>query len=143
MASQPANTQISVRRTVRTRNERGLFDSIKEHTQRLGEQVVIAPGEEIDVYLTLDSAGANAPGPNPAWRFGMPVTVNVRTRDSVGTMLADLALDADAATYDFPKQIVGTRQDRFLLAVEAEAAADIHEDVRRNSPVPRGLHRVV
>lgn len=143
MASQPANTQISVRRTIRTRNERGLFDSIKEHTQRLGNQVVIAPGEEIDVYLKLDGNGTNAPGPNPAWRYGMPVTVNVRTRDSVGTMLSDLGSDGDAANYDFPKQIVGTRHDRFLQAVEAEADHDIHQDARRNSPVPRGLHEVV
>lgn len=143
MASQPANTQISVRRTVRSRTEFGLFDSIKERTQRLGNQVVIAPGEEIDVFLKLDANGTNAPGPNPAWRFGMPVTVNVRTRDTVGQMLTDLAADGDAANYDFPKQIVGTRHDRFLHAVEAEASADIHEDVRRNSPVPRGLHEEV
>jgi len=143
MASQPANTQISVRRTIRTRVERGLFDSIKEHVQRLGEQVVIAPGEEIDVYFKLDENGTNAPGPNPAWRFGMPVTVNLRTRDSVGTMLSDLDSDADAANYDFTKQMVGTRHDRFLHALEAEADADIHEDVRRNSPVPRGLHELV
>jgi len=143
MGSQPANTQIAVNRTIRVRNERGLFDSIKEHTQRLGDQVVIAPGEEIDVFLRLDEGGDNAPGPNPAWRFGMPVTVGVRTRDSVGTMLSDLAGDDDAANYDFPKHIVGTRHDRFLQAVEAEAGADIHADARRNSPVPRGLHVIV
>lgn len=143
MASQPANTQISVHRTVRTRVDLGLFRSIKERTQRLGDQVVIAPGEEIDVYLTLDGAGANAPGPNPAWRFGMPVTVNQRTRSTIGAMYAALEADADAATQAFPKQIVGTRQDIFMQAVDAEAAADIHGDVSRNSPPPRGLIEVV
>jgi hypothetical protein len=128
---------------VRTRVELGLFNSLKENTQRLGTRVVIAPGEEIDVYQTLDSAGTNAPGPNPAWRFGMPVTTNVRTRSSVGAMYTALAADADAATYDFPKQLVGTRQDIFMQAVASEAAADIQEDVRRNSPPPRGLSEVV
>jgi hypothetical protein len=144
MASQPANTQISVRRTVRTRVEQGLFDSIKERTQRLGPQVVIAPGEEIDVYLILDGSGTNAPGPNPAWRFGMPVTAgNVRTRSTVGEMYTAIAADADAAPLDFPQQIVATRQDRFLLNTPDFADNDLHQDVRRNSPTPRGLFIIV
>lgn len=143
MASQPANTQITVRRTVRTRVARGLFNSIKEHAQRLGTQEVIVPGEEIDVYLSLDAAGTNAPGPNPAWRYGMPVTVNQRTRSTVGAMITAVGADGDAGSLDFPKRLVGTRQDVFLQNVAAEAANDLHEDVRRNAPAPRGLFEAV
>ena len=141
MASQPANTQINVFRTVRTRVDMQLFGSIKERTQRLGNVVVMVPGEEIDVYQTLDSAGTNAPGANPAWRFGMPISVNQRVRSSVADMHAAVALDSDAGTLDFDKQIVGTRQDRFLRNVSADVAGDLHEDVRRNAPLPRGLYK--
>lgn len=143
MASQPANTQITVQRTVRTRVQRSLFDSIKEHAQRLGVQEVIAPGEEIDVYLSLDANGTNAPGPNPAWRYGMPVSVNQKTRSTVADMIAAVEADGDAGTLDFPKQIVASRQDRFLQNVAAEAANDLHEDIRRNAPAPRGLFEAV
>lgn len=143
MASQPANTQISVFRTVRTRVELGLFDSIKERTQRLGDQVVIAPGEEIDVFLKLDGSGTNTFGPNPAWRFGGPISVVQRTRDTVATMHDDIAADGDAGSLDFDKQLVGTRHDRFLRNVAADVAGDLHEDVRRNSPAPRGLVEVI
>lgn len=141
--SQPANTQISISRTVRTRVRRSLFDSIKEHAQRLGVQEVIAPGEEIEVYQTLDSTGTYAPGPNPAWRFGMPVTVNQRTRSTVGEMVTAIGADGNAGTLDFPVQIVGTRKDRFLVNVIAEADNDIHRDARNNSPAPRGLYLIV
>lgn len=141
--SQPANTQISISRTVRTRVRRSLFDSIKEHAQRLGVQEVIAPGEEIEVYQTLDSTSTYTPGPNPAWRFGMPVTVNQRTRSTVGQMVTAIAADPSAGTLDFPVQIVGTRQDRFLVNVLAQAGNDIHADARNNSPAPRGLYRIV
>jgi hypothetical protein len=143
MSSQPANTQISVRRTVRSRTNQSYFDSIKERAQRLGDQVVIAPGEEIEVYQILDSDGTNAPGPNPAWRYGMPLTVVPRTRDTVSQMYTDVAADADAAGLDFPKQLVGTRHDRFLQNVAASADNDLHADIRRNSPPPRGLWRQV
>lgn len=143
MASQPANTQITVRRTCRTRMELGLFESIKVRTQRLGNQVVIAPGEEIDVYMNLDANGTNAPGPNPAWRYGMPITVNQRTRSTVAQMYAAIAADPNAASLDFPKQIVGTTEDRFLQNLAANAANDLHADIRNNEPPPRGLWQQV
>jgi hypothetical protein len=143
MASQPANTQISVFRTVRTRVDLGLFASIKERTQRLGTAFVMVPGEEIDTYLTLDSAGTNTPGPSPAWRFGMPVSVNTRVRSTVAEMHTDMAADLDAGALDFDKQIVGTKQDRFLQNTSAAVASDIQGDARRNAPLPRGLVEVV
>lgn len=143
MSSQPANTQISVFRTVRSRIDLGLFASIKERTQRLGTAYVMVPGEEIDVYQTLDGAGTNAPGPNPAWRYGMPVSVNQRVRSTVAEMHTAMAADADAGALDFDKQLVGTKQDRFLQNVASAAAADIQGDAARNAPAPRGLIEVV
>lgn len=143
MAAQPANTQISTFRTVRTRVNTGLHGSIKARAQRLGDRVVIAPGEEIDVYLTVDSEGTNAPGPNPAWRYGMPVTVNVRDRATVAEMLdaaeATAGDELDLAT----KRLVGTRQDIFLEETAASVGDDLHQQVRDNAPPPRGLLDIV
>jgi hypothetical protein len=143
MAAQPANTQISTFRTVRTRVNFNLHGSIKERAQRLGSRVVIAPGEEIDVYLTVDGSGTNAPGPNPAWRYGMPVTVNTRDRATLAEMLdsaeATAGDELDLAT----KQIVGTRQDVFLEEPAASVGDDLHQQIRDNAPPPRGLLEVV
>lgn len=144
MASQPANTNIIVRRSIRTRTRSNLNTSIKERTQRLGVQEVMVPGEEIDVVVTVDSAGTNAPGPNPAWRYGMPVTVVPRTRPTLAEMLsAAETTAADEFALDFPKQIVGTRHDRFLQNTAADAANDLHQEIRDNAPPPRGLLNVV
>ena len=144
MASQPANTQINVIRTVRTRVAMGLHGSIKDRAQRLGTREVIAPGEEIDIYLTLDGTGTNAPGPNPAWRYGMPVTVNQRTRATVAQVVdASEVTASDDLDLDFAKQIVGTRQDLFLRNKVASAGNDLHADVRAQCPPPRGLVEVV
>jgi hypothetical protein len=137
MASQPANTEISVLRTFRTRVQTRRNASIKEVTQRLGDVVVMAPGEEIDTFNVIDTAGAVTPGPNPAWRYGMPVTVESRDRASVGTVVGAVS------GLDFPQQIVGTRHDLFFHKTAGNLTDDLHEEVRQASPPPRGLFRAV
>ena len=137
MASQPANTTITVGYTVRTRVDVPRNASIKQVTQRLGDRVVIAPGEEIDAFYALDSTGASAPGPNPAWRYGMPLVLETRTRATVAEVYA--AVDYLA----FPQSNVGTRQDLFIHKIPSELDADLHQEVRDASPTPRGLFRAV
>lgn len=137
MASQPANTEISVLRTFRTRVQTRRNASIKEVTQRLGDVVVMAPGEEIDTYNVIDTAGAVTPGPNPAWRFGMPVTVESRVRAGVSDVVGAVA------DLDFPQQIVGTRHDLFFHKTAGNLTDDLHAEVRAASPPPRGLFRAV
>jgi len=137
MASNPANTQITVQRTVRSRVVPGRFSSIKEHSQKLGPKEVMAPGEEIDVILKLDNDGSDAPGPNPAWRFGMPVSVVRRTRATPATIFNNVS------GLDLPKRLVGNYNDVFIQKTEANATDDLHQEVRDASPAPRGLHELV
>jgi hypothetical protein len=66
-----------------------------------------------------------------------------RTRSTVDAMYTAVAADGDAGSLDFPKQIIGTTHDRFLQNVAADVAGDLHGDIRRNSPAPRGLFEVV
>lgn len=142
MASQPANASISVRRTVRTRTDVPRNASIKQMAQRLGQVVVIAPGEEIDAYYALAgdaaaAAAAGVPGPNPAWRFGMPVVLETRTRATVAEVYAGVANLA------FPVQVVGTAQDRFIQKADGYLTDDLHAQVRAAAPLPRGLFRAI
>lgn len=137
MSSQPANSTISVAYTVRTRIDTPRNASIKQVAQRLGDRWVIAPGEEIDTFYALDSDGTTAPGPNPSWRYGMPLVVETRTRLTVAEAYA--AVDYLA----FPQSNVGTRQDLFIHKIPSELDADLHAEVRNASPAPRGLFRAV
>lgn len=137
MASQPANTQITVARTVRTRVQTRRNASIKEVAQRFGDREVIAPGEEIDTYNVIDTGGVVAPGPNPAWRYGMPLVVESRTRATTTDVLSGVT------GLDFPVQIVGTRHDLFIQKAAGHLTEDLHQDVRDVAPVPRGLFRAV
>ncbi len=142
MADQPANALISVRRTVRTRTDVPRNSSIKQMAQRLGPVVVIAPGEEIDAFYALAdtaaaAAAAGVPGPNPAWRYGMPVVLETRERATV----ADVA--AGVANLAFPAQLVGTRHDLFIQKADGHLTEDLHAEVRAASPLPRGLFRPI
>jgi hypothetical protein len=142
MADQPANASISVRRTVRTRVDVPRNASIKQMAQRLGTEVVIAPGEEIDAFYALatDVAAAIAsgtPGPNPAWRYGMPVVLETRERASVADVYAGVA------SLSFPVQIVGTKHDRFIQKDDSHLTDDIQGEVRAIAPLPRGLFRAI
>ena len=142
MADQPANAAISVRRTVRTRVDVPRNASIKQMAQRLGTEVVIAPGEEIDAFYALASDASSAslagvPGPNPSFRYGMPVVLETRERASVADVyngVVDLA---------FPTQIVGTKHDRFIQKDDLHLTDDVQGEVRAIAPLPRGLFRAI
>lgn len=142
MADQPANASISVRRTIRTRTDVPRNASIKQMAQRLGPVVVIAPGEEIDAFYALAdtaaaAAAAGVPGPNPAWRYGMPVVLETRERATVADVYAGVA---DLA---FPVQVVGTRNDFFIQKKDGSLTDDIQGEVRAAAPLPRGLFRAI
>jgi hypothetical protein len=142
MADQPANTAISVFRTVRTRTDVNRNASIKQMAQRLGTRVVIAPGEEIDAYYALAdtaaaSAAAGVPGPNPGWRYGMPVVLETRTRATVNDVYAGVASLA------FPVKIVGNGNDLFIEKAAGHLTDDLHTQVRAVAPLPRGLFRAI
>jgi hypothetical protein len=143
MSEQPANTAIKVIRTVRSRTLQPQFACIKDRAQRLGYQEVMTPGEEIDFYLTVDGDGTNAPGPNPAWRYGMPLSVNRRTRCTVAQMTNLIALDPAVNHLDFPIQLVAMTADRFLRSTTANLTDDLFAVVAAKSPAPRGLIKIV
>jgi hypothetical protein len=142
MAEQPANALISVRRTVRTRTDVNRNASIKQMAQRLGTRVVIAPGEEIDAFYALAdtavaAAAAGVPGPNPAWRYGMPVVLETRERATVAEIYAGVANLA------FPVKIVGNGNDQFIEKAAGHLTDDLHAQVRAAAPLPRGLFRAI
>jgi hypothetical protein len=142
MADQPANTLISVRRTVRTRTDIPRNASIKQVAQRLGSRVVIAPGEEIDALYSLAgdaaaAAAAGVPGPSPAWRYGMPVVLETRERATVSDITSNVANLA------FPVQVVGAGNDKFIQKADGHLTEDLHTEVRAESPLPRGLFRAI
>ena len=142
MADQPANALISVRRTVRTRVDVPRNSSIKQMAQRLGPVVVIAPGEEIDAFYGLANdaaaaASAGVPGPSPAWRYGMPVVLEIRERATVQSVYSGVANLA------FPVRVVGGNSDLFLQKADGHLTDDIQGEVRAASPLPRGLFRAI
>ena len=132
MASQPANALIKVHRQVRTRHQIGRNASVKEITQRLADKQVMVPGEEVDVYITLDSTFKS-----DAWRYGHPVTVNKRAPLTVAEAYANVA------DLDLPVQIVGTNNDLFLGKVDANLTDDLFAEVAAAAPAPRGIFEIV
>jgi len=132
MASQPANTAISVFYTVRTRTNVPRFATVKEMCQKMGVKQVMVPGEEIETYNVLDASTAV-----PGWRYGLPVTVENRQPLTVA------AAYAGVAGLDFPQQLVGGTNDLFLVKKPAGKADDLQGQVRAAAPAPRGLFRAV
>jgi len=122
MASQPANAAIRVHRRVRSQRDLMLHGSAFETFQRIQDQVMMVPGEEVLVTETRDS---NAPILNTSLTLGrtsgLPVTRYVTVRPT-------LEAAAEGITgLNFPVRI---GQDAFLEKDDTNVADDLHQDLR-------------
>ena len=137
MASQPANTTIEVFRRVRAQRDDRLHTSVKHRASGVAfnDLVVSTPGEEILVFENRDGSFFTG-----AFRFGFPVTVEARTRPTFEAVQEALFATADA---DFPLRLPAYPRDVFIQKPAGQNGEDLHQQVRDNSPLPRGLFNAV
>lgn len=132
MASQPANTDISVARRIRSQKNHLRHTSVKHLVAPFDDSVMVVPGEEILVFENRDATFKTG-----QFRFGFPVLVLPRT---LGTLAAAVAGIANLA---FPVRLVGNVRDVFLEKTAGNLTDDLHQNLRDISPAPRGLFAVV
>ena len=130
--AQPANTNIAIYRTLRTRTVVDRFASIKEVAQGMGVRQVMIPGQEISCYNVLDHSFKS-----DAWRYGHPVVVETREKLTVSDLYAS------AAGLAFPIHLVGFRGDLFIANTAAAIGNDLQQEARTAGPGPAGLFRLV
>lgn len=128
MASQPANTTISVNRRIRAMRDDQLHTSVKHRTTPFEDLVMSVPGEEILVTETRDSTFLS-----DAFRFGHPIVVEPRTKALFETAAEGIA------NLDFPVRLPGNPRDAFLQKTSGNEGDDIHANLRAVAPAPRGL----
>lgn len=117
MASQPANTDITVYRRVRAQVEAGRHDPIKL-LGRIRPKVVIVPAEEIRVLETRDNVVTDA------WRLGHPVVRYDRSAKSPATVFGNVS------GLDFPVRLTNSHRDLFIQKNEDNVTDDLHQDAR-------------
>lgn len=127
MASQPANTSISVHRTVRTYRQDLRHEAVKALTHKLRPLVFSVPGQEtlivvngrttavtdFSTYMGEARVGATR---------GLPVSIGVRAAKDFNVV--DHLVGADI---EFPFEI-GT--DKFVADNATDSAYDLHQDLR-------------
>lgn len=116
MASQPANTSINVLRRLRSQRADRRHDSVRSIlSPGLRELVMAVPSEEVRVLRTRDSVVSDR------YRSGHFVTVYNRDLTTYAEAVAGLTGIA------IPFQI---GRDKFIEKTVANAADDIHQDLR-------------
>lgn len=123
MSAQPLNTTISVFRRLRVIRDNRRHTSVKHLTTPFDSQLVVVPGEEIQVIETRDASFRT-----DAFRFGHPVVVEPRANCS----LADVY--AGVSGLDFPVRMLGNWREVQLQNVAANRADDLYGNARTTCP---------
>ena len=117
MASQPANTEITVYRRVRAQVEAKRHDPVNI-IGRIRPQILVVPAEEIRVVETRDNLVTDA------WRLGHPLVRYARPEKTPGDLYDS------ASGLDFPVRLTNTHRDRFMQKTAENVADDIQQDAR-------------
>lgn len=123
MASQPANSTISVNRRLRAVFNNGRHTSIKHLTTPFDSPVVVVAGNEILVSETRDTTFRS-----DAFRWGHPVVVFPK-----GEFTLTEALDS-VDILDFPVRLPGNPREIQIQTTAANVAADLYGDIRDAAP---------
>lgn len=121
-ASQPANTDIKVFRTVRAQRDLPLHRSVFETFQRVTPLIMVVPGEEVTVTAVRD-ASTNVLNTTlvQGRSSGLPIVREVRNAPSLETAVESIS------DLSFPV-VIG--QDVFLEKTSANVGDDLHQDLR-------------
>jgi hypothetical protein len=125
MASQPANTLISVFRNVRTYRQDLRHESVKNITDRLRPLVFSVPGEEtLTVFGVRDTTYSDM-SPymgegRPTATRGVPVTIGVRAAKDFNTIETITGVNIPFT--------IGS--DKFVENTAANLGRDLHQDLR-------------
>lgn len=119
MASQPANSDISVHRRVRAYRSDRRHESIKTVTDRLSTLVMSTPGEEVFAEYLLNDAAPSFR--SDAFRFGHKVLLS-RTEPVAFTDAV-----SGLSGINFPIQI---GRDKFIEKDDSNVTDDLHDELR-------------
>lgn len=123
MASQPANTTISVARRVRSYRNGLRHNNLKSLVNRMRPQIMSVPGEETQILRTFDASS------DPQVTTSLAVAGN-KQLPVVVFLRAEVTLQdaVDGITnLAFPVKIGG---DRFLNKDSTSLTDDLHQDLR-------------
>lgn len=126
MSAQPANTTISVYRTLRSFRQAHRHESVAALTKRLRPLVMSVPGEEILVRVLSRDTNVKDCSPymgqaSPTASRGMPIVVGLRATTSFASAQGSLS------AVDFAFQI---GSDKFITNTAAGLTGDLHDDMR-------------
>lgn len=122
-SAQPANATISVFRRLRVIRDNRRHTSVKHLTTPFDSQLVVVPGEEIQVIETRDLSFRT-----DAFRFGHPVVVEPRQNCSVAQIYAGVA------GLDFPVRMLGNWREVQIQNVPAHKRDDLYGEARAVCP---------
>ncbi len=121
-ASQPANTDIKVYRTIRAQRDLPLHRSVFETFQRVTPLIMVVPGEETTVIETRDASENVLDTTLTLGRSsGLPIVRETRSGPSLEAAAEGIS------GLGFPI-VIG--QDVFLEKTTANVADDLHEELR-------------
>ncbi len=122
MASQPANTTITVARRVRSLRKGLRHNNVKALVNRMRPQIMSVPSEEVQIARTFDTTSDHVTTALAgAGNKGLPIVVHLRDE----TTFAAAAEGID--TLDFPVRV---GEDAFLQKSAATLADDLHQELR-------------